>query len=328
MNMVPENGSPQGTIRGLGLIARALARNRLSHAYLVAGPPGSGKKRLIRECARLLLCENPRLEVPEPGACLACTSCLKFKRAVHPDFLELEPQGRFIRIDQIREMQRAVTFAPLEARRRVVVILTADRLNISASNALLKTLEEPPENTHLLLASTSSSRLLPTIVSRCQVLPAGYRSPDTSSMAGAGLPAAFLEYVSGQSMELRDQMLEDGLLDIRDALFEFLGASRKKELFFQTSRTLCQPRKRLNLALVVLHTVVRDLFLLHYAPIQTRELINQDRLSELSKLAQCLNYDSLVRYHEFLYRAETYVERNVNPEMISDALLVFWTRMK
>ncbi len=319
-------------MRGLRLIARAMEQNRLSHAYLVTGPPGSGKRQLIRQCALFLLCNSPIVESSTPGACMACNGCIKFERGVHPDFMELEAQGRFIRIDQVRVMQKMIAFAPLESKRRVVAIASADRLNVSASNALLKTLEEPPENTHLFLAAPSSSRLLPTIVSRCQILPldlqAGDSVFDDNLAVDSGESArTFMEYVSGSSPRLREQMVEEGILDARETIFDFLLSGQKKEGLFHASKKIGQSRESLGLALKVLQTVTRDLLLLSSSgSMATRYLINQDKAAELTELAQGLNYDSLLEYHELIDKAERYLERNVNPEMISDALLIFWIK--
>ncbi len=330
MTMKAGNCPSAGNLRGLGLIARAMAQNRISHAYLVTGPPGAGKKQLVEKCAVFLLCQDPDMDPSHPSACGTCSSCRKFQRGVHPDFLELKPQGRYIKIDQVRSMQNMIAFAPLEGKRRVVSIVSADKLNINASNALLKTLEEPPENTHLFLAAASSSRLLATIVSRCQALPLDQEKEVLGrnfASPASDQASFFLEYVSRCSRELSGKMLEDGILEIRETLFSFLCSGKKKELFFHTSQRIGRSRQALDLSLTVLNTVTRDLLLLLSSDfMQDRHLINLDKASELIKLAHGLNYDSLMKYRKLLEKAERYLERNVNPGMIADALLIFWIK--
>ena len=311
-----------------------MKHNRLSHAYLVTGPPGSGKGHFIRECARFLLCMEPEMSGPVPQACHSCSSCHKFQREVHPDFLNLEPEGRFIKIDQVRSMQRTISFAPLEARRRICAIVSADRLNIDASNALLKALEEPPEDTHLLLACTSPSRLLPTIVSRCQILPLRNRSSRTDfekkfteTVPEEAVP--FLKYVSGDSPEFAEELARAGLLDIRQTIFEYLVSTKKRRLFFNTSLSISRPRERLELAIRIFHTITRDtILLMNTGSSRHNLLINQDKTDELAKLAQGTNCDSLCRYKKLIEKAEMHLQRNVNREMISDMLLIFWLNME
>ena len=316
--------------QGLKLIARAMKQDRLSHAYLVTGPQGSGKSRFVRKLAEFLLCMEPEMSGPVPQACGSCSSCRKFQREVHPDFLKLEPEGRFIRIHQVRSMQKTLSFAPLEAKRRMCAIVSADRLNIDAANALLKTLEEPPEDTHLLLACTSPSRLLPTIVSRCQVLPiknrgggTDFEKKFTEIIPEGAVP--FLKYVSGGSPEFAEELTRAGLLDIRQTVFEFMVSAKKKELFFNTSRFISQPRERLELAIRIFQAIARDVTLLiNTGSPRHNLLINRDKAVELAKLAQGTNCDSLFRYGKLIEKAEMYLQRNVNPEMISDMLLLFW----
>lgn len=307
-----------------------MKHSRLSHAYLVTGPPGSGKSHFIRECANFLLCMKPEMSGPVPQACHFCSSCHKFQKEVHPDFLNLEPEGRFIKIDQVRSMQRMLSFAPLEARRRICAIVSADRLNTDASNALLKTLEEPPENTHLLLACSSPSRLLPTIVSRCQILPLKNRSglTDFEKRLTESIPGeavSFLKYISGDNPEFAGELARAGLLDIKQTIFEFLVSTKKKELFFNTSLTISRPRERLELAIRIFHTIARDIILLmDIGSSRHNLLINRDKTSELAKLAGDTNCDSLFQYIKLIKKTEIYLQRNVNPEMISDMLLIFW----
>ena len=325
-------GSSQN-IPGLYLIARALKENRLSHAYLVTGPPGSGKRRFIEECARFLLCRNPVMGTDFARPCMGCTSCVKFERKVNPDFITLEPEGRYIKIDQIRNMEKMLAFSPLESQRRVCAIVLAERMNIDASNALLKTLEEPPENTHLLLGAISASRLLPTIVSRCQVLPVK-TTLGRDSMLGHSFSVSvpesdlpFLEYISGGSVQAAEDMLKHGILEIRQAIFDFLFSSKKKELFSPVSLSISGSRDQAIMAISIFNAITRDLILLARAPhLPENRLVNRDRAQDLADLAQKINCDSLFDFRYLVEKAERYLERNVNPEMISDMLLIFWLK--
>jgi len=107
-----------------------------------------------------------------PGrACGECLSCRKLKSGNHPDFLVIEAEKGAIKIDQVREMSRAITYPPYESPYRVVVMRDVHTMQVAAANSLLKTLEEPPPGNILILTAEASREVLPTIVSRCQTLP-------------------------------------------------------------------------------------------------------------------------------------------------------------
>jgi DNA polymerase III subunit delta' len=162
-------------------LAEILRPNQnLAHAYLIHGAAGLGIEALAGAWARALLCETP---TAYGHACGACASCLLNAAGNHPDLtlLTLEEEEETdskaakvateIKIDQVRTLVEGVNLATTRAGRRVVVVWPADALNLPAANALLKTLEEPPTGTMFLLVTTSLSRLLPTIRSRCRLLP-------------------------------------------------------------------------------------------------------------------------------------------------------------
>ena len=175
--------------RALGALRAALRKGTLHHAYLFAGPPGVGKGRAARLLAQAANCEggapaaSPAAYREDP--CGACGPCRKIARGNHPDVVELaeervmakagrwEPKSgrspsRDIVVDQIRDVvDHRLALKRYEGRRRFVVIDPADAMNLQAQNALLKTLEEPPPDTTLVLVAGSADALLPTIRSRC-----------------------------------------------------------------------------------------------------------------------------------------------------------------
>lgn len=149
------------------LLRRAGSADRLSHAYLFRGPAGVGKKQTARAFAAAINCLHP-----EGGdGCGLCPSCRKFASGNHPDFSLLLPEGTAIKIGQVRALRQTLAFPPLEARFRVVLLADVHTMRREAANSLLKTLEEPPTGTILILTGDEASPILPTIVSRCQVIP-------------------------------------------------------------------------------------------------------------------------------------------------------------
>lgn len=192
---------------------------RLPHGILLHAPAGAGQAGLALWTAHMALCENAA-EAP----CGRCASCILFLAGNHPDFysLELEEKASFIKVDQIRELCTKLALRSFRGAGKVGIINPADRMNIQANNALLKTLEEPPEETLLILPVSRLDRLPRTVVSRCQrmklVSPAtddavawlnsANRRDDWKDLLGlaAGAPFRALELAEEGAGELSDEM--------------------------------------------------------------------------------------------------------------------------
>ncbi len=154
-----------GHERQLGFIRRITESERLAHAYLFSGPSGIGKARVAFAMACSLLCSGAGSE-----ACGVCPDCRKFKSANHPDFIHILPDGAFIKIEQIRELKKNLSFSPLGGGKRVIVMEDAHLMRREAGNSLLKILEEPPPDNVFIIVAGGGHRLLATIVSRCQLI--------------------------------------------------------------------------------------------------------------------------------------------------------------
>lgn len=151
------------------LLQEHIANGETRHAYLFTGPAGIGRRTLALRFAQALNCANP----PAPGLpCGACRICKQTAAMQHTDLtvVQSERVGGELKIDAVRDLQRSLSLAPYESRYRVALLLRFHEANANAQNALLKTLEEAPEHVILLLTADSAEDLLPTIVSRCEVL--------------------------------------------------------------------------------------------------------------------------------------------------------------
>jgi len=242
-------------------------RARLPHAILFHGPAGIGKADFVQAFAQALLCENVR---PDGHACGTCASCGWFAQGNHPDYRRVRPEAleddpaaadgeeggaaatdgdkkaktktpsKEIKIEQVRALADFMNISTHRQGLRVVVLYPAEALNLPASNALLKTLEEPPPGTVFLLASNSLDRLLPTILSRCRkfalALPdhaaalawlqaQGVADADGWLREQGGAPLAALAQAEGGSREELDALLQvlaqpsvDGALRAADKL--------------------------------------------------------------------------------------------------------------
>src|SRR6202451_1293283 len=156
--------------QGIQLLQRSLARGRLGHAYLFTGDQLDELELLARTLAKTLNCQNPvKIEGAAIDCCDECLSCRKIENGTHADIHWARPESksRIVTVEQMRDMMQQIQLKPTEAEHKVAVIAGADRLNPQAANAFLKTLEEPPQNSVLILLSTEPQRILETILSRC-----------------------------------------------------------------------------------------------------------------------------------------------------------------
>jgi DNA polymerase III subunit delta' len=213
--------------QAVALLQRSLERGRLSHAYLFSGGD-LGKLELVAQTlARTLNCANPlRAEgaVFQSDCCGHCSSCRKIAEHNHPDVRWLRPESksRVITIDQIRELMQAIHLKPSEGGWKVAVLVAADRLNVQAANAFLKTLEEPPPKSVICMLSIEPGRLIETILSRCLRLDFGEESGLRLDEANLAWLQSFSEMASGG---------QDGLLGryrLLGSLLDRLGGMKSE----------------------------------------------------------------------------------------------------
>lgn len=203
------------------LLADANTQGRLPHALLLAGPAGVGKRRFAKALATYLLC----LEPTTAGACRVCRACKLGAADTHPDMAWIAPEetSRAVKIDQIRALADFVGKTAQMGGKKIAVIEPAEAMNINAANALLKSLEEPAGDTHLILISDAPGRLLPTIRSRCLQNAFGVPSTGESlswlaSITGSNASAERLLRLAGGRPLAALAMHEGDALTLRDGL--------------------------------------------------------------------------------------------------------------
>src|SRR5512134_663810 len=153
----------------VSMLQKHVADGTTRHAYLFAGPPGLGRRTLALRFAQALNCQTP---VAAGIPCGQCRDCKQIGAMQHADLtvIQAESEGGILKVDQIREARRTLTLKPYQAHYRVALFLRFQEANDNAANALLKTLEEAPSYAVLILTADNPEQLLPTIVSRCEVL--------------------------------------------------------------------------------------------------------------------------------------------------------------
>jgi DNA polymerase-3 subunit delta' len=313
---------------------RAVQRGRLAHAYLFAGPRGVGKRTFAVELARALLCE--RRSPAQLEACGSCPACIQVAAGTHPDFvLAARPdEAQEFPIDLVRQLSRSLALKSARGRSKVVILDQADDLNEAAANCFLKTLEEPPPGSILVLVGTSSDRQLGTIVSRCQVvrfapLPdplveevltdQGITDPSTRARLARlarGSPGLALEWAETDMTELRSALLR-GLTAERGpsprlarTWMDFVEAAGK-EMPLQ--------RRRARAGLRLLIDFLADTLALQAGHEPQRS--EPDDRPLLESLASRTDSDELLAMLERCLEADRHLERNVQVVLALEALL-------
>jgi len=151
----------------LKMLKNSLVKNRVAHAYLLEGIRGTGKREIALLLTKSLFCEAI---IDQYRPCEECSNCRRINHGNHPDVHIVEPEGLSIKVDQIRNLQVEFSKKGLESLKKVYLLVHADKMSVSASNSLLKFLEEPNPGTVAFLLTEQPQKILPTILSRCQIL--------------------------------------------------------------------------------------------------------------------------------------------------------------
>lgn len=299
---------------------------RLPHAVLLVGPEGLGKGEFARDLAQSLLCEQP---ATDGQACGQCRSCARYLADTHPDLFILEPEdaGKPIKVDQVRELIRQFALAShRESGYRIAIIQPAERMNPAAANSLLKTLEEPPANTLILLLTASPSLLPATILSRCQRVDF---SPPAHEQALAWLltqpeieaaQASALLALSGGAPVAARTLATQGLLEQRQGLFDsFLAIARGKAALSQLDLWL---KPTMPTPINWLCSWINDLIRLKSSPSAT--VCNRDLAAGLHNLEQGVDLAGLYRFLDALYAILRMQRSPLNAQMLMEGVLLQW----
>jgi DNA polymerase-3 subunit delta' len=300
-----------------------LKKGCLPHSLLFCGIQGVGKATLALYLAKATNCQTISADF-----CDSCESCRKIDSGTHPDVRLYQADGQFIKIDQMRTLSREVFYCPFEGRRRVFVIDEADRMKPEAANSILKTLEEPPESSILILVTAKPNDLLPTIRSRCQVfrfLP---------------IPQSEMEQLLSKRDDLssQDRLLVSRIaggsvaraltFDLptykihRQEAIHLIETCVRKLSYVSANKHISEILDKRELSyfeekMQILQSLLRDVYLLKLDP-STPFLINLDLIELLDHLGQSISLDQIQRASSILWHLERGASRNLNKNLALD----------
>lgn len=317
-----------GHERPINLLQRAIQNEKVANSYLFLGSEGIGKSRVALQFAKALNCLEGENRI---DACDRCASCRKIDHHLHPDVSLIEPQGQTIRVDQVRQMQRTLAYRPYEGKRRVVIFTAADRMAHDIPNTLLKTLEEPPLHTVIILLANNPRFILPTILSRCQSvrfnplpshLVSDWLMKEKSLEAGeAHLLASLSEGSPGKALEIKEEIAN---IPRKELLKAWVGSKstsiEEKEGWVES---LPSQRENLHLILEMAKTLLRDLIVLKTSE-NNPPMIHSDLTEALEEVAAGWDLSSLLRRMEILHQTSRAIRGNANTRLSLEAMMLSW----
>ncbi|MBI5076009.1 MAG: DNA polymerase III subunit delta' [Nitrospirae bacterium] len=320
-----------GQDKAVSMLQGILKRDRLAGAYLFCGESGIGKKTTALNFAKAVNCLKDRNELcvmgnglkdkdlslithhPSPitdfDACEVCDSCCKINAGTHPDVIAIAPEERIIKIEEIRAIEEALSFRPFEGKKKIVIVDDADSMNSSAANAFLKTLEEPPEDSLIILITSRPDRLPATIRSRCSKILFHTHSLISSreilkkKMGDDDADLALRLSLGRPGVALSSDVKED-----RDWFMDLLKAMTRAEKDNWASRE--EMDKWFDLALIF----IRDLAVNRITG-NTAHVINADLADTLGKTGKSLDVQGIIDLYKELSFIKTMLLFNLNKSL-------------
>ncbi|MFT3892101.1 MAG: DNA polymerase III subunit delta' [Anaerolineales bacterium] len=309
------------------MLKKHITNGTTRHAYLFSGPPGLGRRTLALRFAQALNCQSP---VSAGVPCGTCRDCKQIQAMYHADLsiVQADSEGGTLKVDQIREVRKTLTYKPYQSKYRVALFLRFHEANDSAANALLKTLEEAPSYAVLILTADNPEQLLPTIISRCEVirlrpLKIEEVKRDLENGGVESGQAKLIAHISGGRPGYARRLVEDDLLlEKRDErlndLLTLLPASRVEK--FKYADVLSKDKDSMRQTLLFWLSYWRDVML--RTAQAASPLVNVDRNVEIEDIATRMDLTSARRVVSGMEEALEKMDRNVNSRMLAEVLLL------
>ena len=348
-------GSVVGQERLSRILGRVLVGGQIPHAVLFCGPEGSGKTAAAVAIARMLQCDSERAN----GPCETCMNCMHTRRLTHPDFSVLMPylgkvkgddrrkhtenlvqnpytypapeESANISVDVIRDLIKRFAHGTYRGNWRTAIILHADKMRDEAANAMLKTLEEPPPQSVLILTAPSHESLLPTIVSRCQYFRFGpifaadlaTHLQETRNMSAE--EASYVAELSGGNVRLALSIASDEANETQERALRFLTAlleERESQTFLALEQLATQKQDVFDV-LKSAEVWLRDV--LHFKVFGADQIINRQRVADVESLAKTVTDQTILVIAQQIERVREMNRRNINLQL---SLTELWRKTR
>jgi DNA polymerase-3 subunit delta' len=322
-----------GHVHAKAVLTAALASDRVAHAYLFHGEAHIGKFLTATAFAKMGLCPHPitgrASGRPTVAFCGQCPSCLAVDSGSHPDLQIVRPDGVQIKIGQIRELQDAIAFKPLIGSRKWFVIDEADAMNAEAANCFLKTLEEPPDHSVLILVSGRPRALLPTILSRCQSV--RFSPPPLQTLSHwlqkeRGVRPEEARLLAALSMGRIGVAIGSDPAALKNERDRILGALSKERLedpsdLFSQSDELAATSEQLDRSLDTIEIWLRDVLIARHDP-DASLLVNQDIPEQIADWSRAVSTDAVLETLTLIHLLKRAAPRNLNHALVLETVLL------
>ncbi|MBC8548875.1 MAG: DNA polymerase III subunit delta' [Candidatus Brocadiales bacterium] len=317
---------------------KAIKADQLSHAYIFTGQEGIGKTLFAKEFAKALNCKSDGND-----SCNSCPNCIRIEKHNHPDIFwtEREEKAKFIKIENIRNLQNSVRLSPLESDYKIFIIKEADRMNEEASNCLLKTLEEPSPNTIIILITNSMTPIKDTIRSRCQIIrfqpiPIHIIESQLTDKSDAdttkiGWISRFCNGSLGSALHILNDNRYEINYDIVTRMTEpdidnLVFAEHVVDSYLSTGDSLEEKRQLLKSILHCILQLYRDLLIVkvmngHDVQQEKMSLFNASREDILQKYANYLTQEQIMYVIDEILESIQYIDFNLNINLLVENII-------
>jgi len=306
-------------------LKNTIKNKSIGHGYIFEGPKGIGKSMMASAFAKTILCKERGIE-----PCNTCSSCIKFESHNHPDFHIEIPDGKSFKKEQIENIQREIRILPYEGNRKIFIIKDSDKMTTEAQNSFLKTLEEPPEDTIIIMTVENTRSLLPTIVSRSQSLKFSPVKENAIEIylnnkynidrEKSHVIAAFAGGNMGRAIEMCES---DEFNEIREGLMNVIDNNISRDLFksFTTSKFFEDNKDQIDEILDMMLIWFRDL-LIYKETDNDKLIINRDKKELLKEQAFKLSMGRIHGIIDSIMETKDNIRANVNFQLSIELMLL------
>jgi len=318
-----------GQERVIKILTKSLKENKVSSSYIFVGSEGTGKKLAAIEFSKAVNCLNLS---KDSEACEDCQSCTEISKQSSPDLKIIEPIKSSIKIEQIREMRKEIGLKPFKNKKKIYIIDKAEKMTLEASNCLLKTIEEPPYYAIIILICSKIDPILPTIVSRCQIVNFGLitslkikelllnkinnlekgKAEIISKLAQGSIGKAFKLSTDKEYFIRREEVIN---------YLSAISPGKYSDDIFAKVEKIVSEIDRIEEILEMVKLWYRDTLIIKNTGDQ-KYIANCDKLEILEEKSQIYSQEILIDILDYLEKVEEYLMKNVNKRLILERLYI------